>query len=121
MNSRKVEILEIINKLADLQFQSDVWVNQVYWDRILNFGEAINTLDDYCFFDKSYYNKLKISKTELALIIQFQNQLLKYSEPCNTKLMIEDPTWLQLVKDAKVINKIITESEHDLERRNSSY
>ena len=106
MEHKKEKVLDVLKKISDLRFQEDVWVNQKYWDEVLNFGEAVNTLDDYCFFDEVEEGKIKLSdsKTQMDLEI-FLAELLAYEEPSNPQDMLRDSKWKEISKKAAKLNK----------------
>lgn len=49
MENTSTNVIDIIKKLSDLNFQKDVWLEGKYWDRVSSFDEAVNTLEDYNF------------------------------------------------------------------------
>ncbi|MFT6921969.1 MAG: hypothetical protein ACJA1C_000967 [Crocinitomicaceae bacterium] len=97
---------EIISKIADLNFQKKVWVQQKVWDEVLNFGEAVNLLDDYSFFDDIEDGNMNFDNSEFQSNVEsFAKRLLDYEEISPTQEMLNDPKWLKIVELA---NKIIT-------------
>ncbi len=108
MRYPNTKILSILDKLADLDFQRAVWVHQAYFDEVLNFGEAVNLLDDYHFFDavERQYIKLKAADDQDKLT-NFANALLAYNEPLERAEILTDPSWLSIVRDASQIRALL--------------
>lgn len=108
MEDKKNRILDVLSKIANLQFQKEVWFKQLYWDEILNYSEAINTLDDYCFFDDVEVGKISLIDTlNQKKLNHFVNELLAYNEPNVAIELLIDPKWLQISKQAKEIEELL--------------
>ncbi len=106
MEHKKEKVLDVLKKISDFNFQEDVWVNQKYWDEVLNFGEAVNTLDDYCFFDEVEEGKIKFSDSKAQMSLEaFVTELLAYEEPSNPQEMLRDPKWREISEKAAELNK----------------
>ena len=103
MENAKENILDILSKISDLKFQKEVWKEQKHWDKILNFGEAVNTLDDYSFFDS---NEIwgTLSDYEVNQIQDFKTKLENYEE--NTD-MLNDKNWILITDKAKEIHSLL--------------
>jgi hypothetical protein len=106
MKNKDQNILDVISKIASLDFQQDVWVEGKYWDRVINFEEAVNTLDDYEFFEDIKANHIGLSENEQGRIENLLNKLLEY-ESRNPKAMISDPNWLKIVQETGEIYPIL--------------
>ena len=113
MKNRQDVIEDILNKLSDIKFQEDVWVKHSYWHRITNFGEAVNTLDDYDFFDELYSDNLIMDEADLSILNDFRRRLLNFIEFENGNLMLTDPSWIQIAKDASLIRSMLFEGDKD--------
>jgi hypothetical protein len=108
MDNKKEIVLSILEKLSNLDFQKDVWQDQKYWDAILNYGEAVNTLEDYGFFDDVETGKIVLqNEQEQKKLISFIDCLLNYEEPLNTEIMISDTNWLSIVNKASEIKVLL--------------
>jgi hypothetical protein len=104
MENKKEIVLDILDKLSDLSFQEKVWIKQEYWDQVLNFGEAVNLLDDYSFFDEVFEGKIKfIETTEQNKLESFVKELEAYQEPFNPNDMLQDPRWRRISEQAAEI------------------
>jgi hypothetical protein len=106
MEHKKEKILDVLKKISDFRFLEDVWVNQKYWDEVLNFGEAVNTLDDYCFFDDVEEGRIILPdlKSQMGLK-SFVADLLTYQEPSSPQEMLHDLKWKDLSEKAAILNK----------------
>lgn len=97
----KSNIILVIEKVADLNFQYAVWVNGSFWHRVLDFGEAVNILDDYYFFEKVGNKTILFEDVDLQkLLISFSESLLAYEAPNDTRQILEDEKWLNVVAQA---------------------
>ncbi len=105
MENWKENIICFIEKIGNLNFQYDVWVKGLFWDRVVSFGEAINTLEDYCFFEKIENKSIRFEDEKLQInLIDFSANLLSYQEPENVEEMLRDEEWLNIVKQAKNVH-----------------
>lgn len=110
MENYKTAILDVLQKISDLDFQRDVWVKQAYWDIVLNFGEAVNLLDDYCFFEE-------VEKKDISLpdIVEQNNMecfikdILEYEEPSDPLVMLVDSKWIEIAKRGKRVKERLEE------------
>lgn len=107
MEDKKVVVLDIIEKLSDLDFQREVWVQQKYWDRVLNFGEAVNTLDDYNFFDDVETNSMKFPNDQWRTLVYFSKKILGFEEDESAEEILQNPDWIEITKIAKDVMKIL--------------
>ncbi len=99
MESYHLNILYVLDKISDLNFQNDVWVRQAYWDRVLNFGEAVNTLDDFCFFDEIESGTIFLSDPNDQIQLElFVKDLLEYEESDDPKDMLLDSKWIEITR-----------------------
>jgi hypothetical protein len=103
------EIVNLISRVSDLNFQRNVWLEQKQNDIAFSMGELINLLDDYSFFEDvdilcSYIN----DKKDKLLIQQFEKELLNYQEPENIVTIFYDEQWLSIVNQANKIVSILT-------------
>ena len=114
MNNKKDNVRNniklIIRKLSDIDFQINVWLNGEYWDSITDFGEAINSLDDVCFFDSIKDNSIRFDNIEnQKKLSNFAKILLEYEEPKEVSDMLKSEKWLDIVEQAKDIYTIISD------------
>lgn len=105
--SKKQSILYMIERLSNLDFQMNIWVAQKHWDRALDFGETVNVLDDYCFFDDVETNAYNLSQECDYKLKRFAMHLLSYSDNINPENMMKDNSWLNVVEEAKVTYEIL--------------
>ena len=104
LSSWKDNIVSVIDKIGDLDFQQAVWLNGFYWHRVLSFGEAVNILEDYYFYDKVQNKSLTFENEELQLLlVSFSVSLLSYEEPNDVEKMLRDKKWLEIVEKAQKI------------------
>jgi hypothetical protein len=104
------KILEILDKIADLDFQRAVWVHQTYFDEVLNFGETVNLLDDYNFFYAVEHQDIKLKTADdQEKLTNFANALLAYNEPLERAKILTDPSWLSIVRDAALIRVLLAD------------
>ncbi len=104
MQNWKENSIDFIGKIGDLNFQYAIWLNHSFWDEILNFGEAVNKLEDYFFFEKVENGSIRFDEKELQVnLVAFSNNLLSYEEPKKVEEMLEDESWLNIVGQARVI------------------
>jgi hypothetical protein len=106
MKNKDENILDVISKISSLEFQKDVWVEGKYWDRVTNYEEAVNTLDDYEFFEDIEENNLGLPENEQTKIANFLTKLLEYDSR-SPKVMISDKNWNEIVKEAGEIYPIL--------------
>jgi len=106
MVNKSVNILDVIEKLSNLDFQNDVWVKGKYWDRVANYSEAINTLEDYNFFDDLTNNRIGLTKEEINITNSFVKKLLEYGNR-NPSYMISDNIWKDIVKHSQLVSEIL--------------
>lgn len=105
MENKKEAILDILNKLSDLKFQNDVWTIQLYWDRILSYGEAINTLEDYNFFDDVNNGLIVLKeKEDQRLLLFFVKKILDFDEDGEQKPIANNPKWIEITQMAKLLH-----------------
>jgi hypothetical protein len=94
-------ILHIFKCLSDLDFQNKVWVNADFFDSLCSsFGEAVNSLEDFNFYEDIKNKKFKFSVDLYSKISNLLDDLDNYDE--NEKMM-SDPQWLNIVKQSKII------------------
>jgi hypothetical protein len=101
------KILEILEKIGNINFQKDVWKDQKYFDNILSYGEGINTLDDYFFFDAIENRELPLDANLYLFIDDYIKKLLSYKD---SKVMFDDPVWLKLVERTHEVIRIIKDA-----------
>ena len=107
IDSEKI-IADILSKLSNPQFLKDVWINHKYWDNILNYDEAVNTLDDYYFFDKVEAGKIKFTDAETQKKLElFVKKLLEYDPPVFNHSNLNDTQWKEIMKISKQLLKHI--------------
>ena len=99
-------IIDVLEKICDLKFQKDVWLEGKYWDRVSSFEEAVNTLEDYNFFVNVTKNSIGLTESEKIIIESFNSRLVKY-ECENVERMLQDNVWIRIVDSAKEVHKII--------------
>ena len=108
MENKKEIVLDILNKISDLQFQNDVWTKQLYWDRILNYGEAINTLEDYSFFDDVNNGVIELNeKEEQRLLILFSKKVMEFDEFAEQKPIATNLKWREITQMAKILHEAL--------------
>ncbi len=104
MESWKENIVHFIGRVGDLNFQYAVWLNGSFEDIISNFGEAVNTLDDFLFFEKVEDRSIRFNDEKLQEnLVSFSASLLSYQEPNRMEEMLEDEKWLKVVGKARII------------------
>ena len=105
MNNTKEVITDIIRKLSDKEFQINVWINNLYWDPILNFGEAVNTLDDYSFFERKELEKIFFTEKLISIdeLIEFGERLERFEEPEDLSDLHKDLNWIEIMRKAEDI------------------
>lgn len=106
MNNVSKNIIDIIEKISDLKFQKDVWLEGKYWDRVSSFEEGVNSLEDYSFFSDIMENNIKLPIIERQKIETFNIKLLDYDGQ-NAEIMLNDPNWKNIVEEAGQIVKIL--------------
>lgn len=100
-------IIEILKKLSNEQFQKDVWAQHKYKHPLFSFGETVNTLGDYFFFDSIKERELNLSSEEYELLDQYITNLLSYTEPRDASLMLVDPKWSNIMQSTNRIIDIL--------------
>ena len=55
MKKQLQTIFDILEKISNVNFQKEVWLQGKYWHIVSSFGESVNLLDDYGFFDDFSY------------------------------------------------------------------
>lgn len=96
----------ILGNLSDLQFQRDVWLDCKYPDRIFNFGEAVNTLEDYNFFERVECRELDLTEAEYLAVCDFSRSLFSYDEPVSDiGRMFNDKEWMVIVEQARCVKE----------------
>lgn len=104
MEQRKKVVLDILERICNIQFQKDVWVNHLYNDVIFCFGEAVNMLDDYFFFDDIKEGKIKFSDPiDQDRLEDFASNILAYDDPPNINIMLNDTKWNKICEDAYIL------------------
>lgn len=106
MKNKSKNVLDVLDKISDIKFQKDVWLEGKYWDKISDFEEAVNTLEDYDFFIDIDENKIGLSKEEKDITKLFIDKLIKY-ESRNVEFMLKDNNWISITESAKKVNKIL--------------
>jgi hypothetical protein len=107
MERTSENVLDVIKKIADPRFQREVWIEGRYWDRVSDFDEAVNTLEDYNFFTDVGENKLGLPKKELAITVSFLDKLSNYDRT-HDNFSLEDSRWQVIIGEAvKVYNLLL--------------
>lgn len=106
MENTSTNVIDIIKKLSDLNFQKDVWLEGKYWDRVSSFDEAVNTLEDYNFFIDIKENKMGLTESEKNKIESFNTKLIGYDGE-DFQLILNDPLWKTIANEANEIIKIL--------------
>lgn len=104
MENQLQVIFDIIERISNINFQKEVWIQGRYWDAVSSFGESINLLDDYGFFDKFSYFENLLNKDESEKIKHFKNLLLLYDPKDN---MLEDKEWISITRLARELLPVI--------------
>lgn len=108
MENKKEVVLDILSKLSDLKFQNDVWTKQLYWDRILNYGEAVNTLEDYNFFDDANNGLILLKeKEDQRLLLLFVKKILDFDEDGEQKPIANNLEWVEISQMAKLLHEAL--------------
>lgn len=105
MEKRIEFILDILGKISNINFQNEVWIQGKYWDRVSSFGESVNLLDDYGFFDDCKLFEKLLDKVEREKIAYFKELLLAYEQNGNNILDTEE--WLLITRLAQELVQII--------------
>lgn len=100
-------IIEILKRIGDIKFQEDIWVKQKHNHPLLSFGETVNTLEDYFFFDSIKNRELKLSEKNYKILDQYIKSLISYTEPKDTSLMLTDLKWINIVQATESIIDIL--------------
>ncbi|MGN6399935.1 MAG: hypothetical protein ACTHMD_05750 [Flavisolibacter sp.] len=100
-------IIEILKKVADIKFQREIWIEHKRKHPLFSFGETVNTLDDYFFFDSINDRELDLSLEDYQAIIRYNDKLLSYTVPNIISSILDDPKWLDIVAETKDVIKIL--------------
>lgn len=93
---KRENILYILGCLSNYQFQIDCWKNGIYFDQYCSsFGEAVNSLDDFNFFDDIATCKFNFSEVLYSKVVNILSDLEQYQE---TENMLHDQYWIDIVK-----------------------
>ena len=106
MIQKVTNIVDVLNKISDLKFQREVWLEGKYWDRVSSFEEAVNTLEDYKFFDDVKENKIGLSEEDKVQVDLFVKKLNEYDVE-DVTFMLNDSKWEIIVSLAKKTNEIL--------------
>lgn len=105
MEKRIEFILDILGKISNINFQNEVWIQGKYWDRVSSFGESVNLLDDYGFFDDFKLFEKLLDEVEREKMAYFKELLLAYEQNGNNILHNEE--WLLITRLAQELVQII--------------
>ena len=108
MEERKKVVLDILERICNIQFQENVWVNHLYEDIIFSFGEAVNMLDDYFFFEDIKNGKIRfLDPINQDKLENFAADIIAYDEPEIISFMLDDPEWTRICKEAcELVNSL---------------
>ena len=106
MKDSKENVINILEKISDLEFQKNVWLKGEYWDKVSSFEEAINTLDDYYFFSDIKSNVIGLTQDEKNKVEIFIKELLAF-EMAIGETMLKDEKWISIADTAKDIIVIL--------------
>lgn len=108
MENSKEVILDVLNKISDLEFQQKVWIEQSYWDRILNYSEAVNTLEDYSFFEDVNNGLIKMkNEEEQKILVSFSKRITEFDENGANKPVASNPLWIETSLMARQLGNMI--------------
>lgn len=114
MDTNWKQIIYFLQKIGDIQFQEDVWFGGKYYDWACDYGEAVNLLDDYWYYDAIEGNELNLPSPQLEYILKFNESLINYDKSANVSInMLSDPSWLRIVNDSNEVVKIIESALND--------
>ncbi|BAV06161.1 hypothetical protein SAMN05421788_106224 [Filimonas lacunae] len=101
-------VLDVIDKISDLTFQRAVWWNSEYYDPILDYSEAVNTLESFSFYDDVKNRQFSFSKEEYEEVDFFIEALLAYDSfrPLDSGMAV-DGDWLKVVESAKKVKVLV--------------
>jgi hypothetical protein len=105
-------IIEILKAIADLDFQKDVWLVHKYKHPLFSFGETVNTLEDYFFFESIEQRELHLPENDHEIVAQYIKNLLSYNEPADPSLMFSDPAWINISASTKTVIDILQANTH---------
>ena len=95
-------IFQGIQAIADIEFQRQAWLGN-HRTQISSFTETINTLyDDFSFEDFLKSEKDKIDQNLLNNLTRLDQLIDQYEEKESDELILNDPSWLAIVDQAKV-------------------
>lgn len=98
---KKDIILHIFFCLSSIDFQKKSWLDGEQFDIYCSsFGETINSLDDFNFFDDVEEKLFKFSSKIYTNLESYLKEIEGYEETDN---MLKDEKWLGLVQKAKEI------------------
>lgn len=100
-------IIEILKKIADLKFQKEVWTKRRYKHPLFDFGETINTLEDYYFFDSVKEREMPFGEKDYEALDQYIERLTSYTAPGVLARMLNDPGWINITQETKRIINIL--------------
>jgi hypothetical protein len=104
MNQKITNIIDLLEKISNQEFQEKVWINQKIWHRASSFGETVNLLDDYHFFEDLESKKISMVDSKMNnLIKSFAAEILEYEEPTIIREIHQDLNWLKIMREAKVL------------------
>lgn len=106
MKNKEKNVIDILEKIADLKFQKGVWLDGKYWDRVSSFEEGVNSLEDYDFFLDARQGSIKFSEVEKQKIDGFIANLLEYEEQ-DVEKMLRDSVWIKITEEAREVVKIL--------------
>lgn len=108
MRNTSENVLDVIKKIADPKFQREVWVEGKYWDRVTDFEEAVNTLEDYNFFTDVSKNRIGLSGKERRIVNTFAKKLSKYDSE-HGSFTLTNPRWREIVDGAVEVYNLLLE------------
>ncbi|WP_445456096.1 hypothetical protein [Flavobacterium sp. HNIBRBA15423] len=106
MKNKSVNVIDILKKISDINFQKEVWLEGKYWDWVSSFEEAVNLLEDYDFFVDVNENNIRVTENEKKVIENFNDKLMEY-ESNNIELMLSDNNWKNIVNMAYEVSEIL--------------
>lgn len=106
---RREIILYIFSCLSDSEFRRKVWVDGEYFDTYCSsFGEAVNSLDDFNFFNDVENGNIKLENNVLQIRLEkLMKDILDYQEPDSAACMLKDPSWIKIVDEASQIHALL--------------
>ena len=107
MVNKSQKVLYVIEKLADIDFQQEAWIQNKYWNEIESFVDATNILEEYHFFDDVEQNKIGLVDYEWKEVNSFVSKLLEYDSQQDEKYTLFDMNWIVITNEAKIIFEIL--------------